>query len=50
MDDNATAEDALAQIDNKGYLIPNTADSRRLVKVGVEFSIGAKGLKRWITG
>jgi hypothetical protein len=48
MDTAATAEDALAQIDSKGYLIPYSADSRRLVKIGVEFSVEAKGIKRWL--
>jgi hypothetical protein len=48
MDTIATAEAALAQIDKSGYLIPYTADSRRLVKIGVEFSIEAKGIKRWL--
>ena len=50
MDDNATAEAALAQIDDKGYLIPYSADHRRLVKIGVEFSPEAKGIKRWLVG
>jgi hypothetical protein len=50
MDDKATAEDALAQIDDSGYLIPFTADHRRLVKIGVEFSSEAKGIKRWVVG
>ena len=48
MDENATAADALAQINNKGYLIPYTADNRRLVKTGVAFSIQSKGVKEWI--
>jgi hypothetical protein len=48
MDENATAEDALAQIDDKGYLIPYFSDHRRLVKIGVEFSKVAKGVKRWV--
>jgi len=47
MEENATAEEALAQIDKTGYLIPYTADHRRLVKIGVEFSKEAKGIKRW---
>jgi hypothetical protein len=47
MDSNATAEDALKQIDDKGYLISYTADHRRLVKIGVEFSVEAGGVKRW---
>jgi len=49
MDENTTAADALAQINDKGYLIPYTADNRRLVKVGVAFSIQSKGVKEWIT-
>ncbi len=48
MDEHATANDALAQINDKGYLIPYTADNRRLVKIGVAFSIASKGLKEWI--
>ena len=48
MKENATAEEALAQIDTQGYLIPYTADYRRLVKIGVEFSKEAKGIKRWL--
>ena len=48
IDENATAEDALAQIDGKGYLIPYSTDSRRLVKIGVEFSIEGNGIKRWL--
>ena len=44
----ATAEEALKQIDEKEYLIPYTADKRRLVKIGVEFSIEDKGIKRWL--
>jgi hypothetical protein len=30
-----TADDALEQIEGKGYLLPYAADGRRLVKVGV---------------
>jgi len=48
MDDNATAEDALAQINSKDYAIPYTADHRKLVKIGVEFSQTERGVKRWV--
>jgi hypothetical protein len=48
MDKNTTAEQAIQQIDDKGYLIPYTADSRKLVKIGAEFSFKKRGLKRWI--
>ena len=49
MDDNATAEEALAQIDDKGYPIPYAADHRPIVKIGVEFSIAEGGIRRWLT-
>lgn len=45
---DGSAEEALAQIDNKGYLIPYTADGRQLVKVGVNFSKETRNLDRWI--
>jgi len=48
MDENATAEDALAQINSKDYAIPYTTDHRKLVKIGVEFSQIEKGIKRWL--
>jgi hypothetical protein len=48
MDVNATAEDALKQIDDKDYPIPYTTDGRKIVKVGVEFSAEERTLTRWI--
>jgi len=48
MDDNATAEDAIKQINSKDYAIPYTADNRKIVKIGVEFSQIEKGVKRWL--
>jgi hypothetical protein len=47
MDDKATAEDALAQIESKEYSIPYIADHRRTVKIGVEFSVAEGGIKCW---
>ena len=35
---NGTVEEALRQIDEKGYLILYRLDGKRLVKVGVNFS------------
>ena len=43
-----TAEDALKQIDEKGYLLPYTVDGRRLVKVGVSFDAGKRNLGDWL--
>ena len=48
LDENGTAEEALTQIDNKGYLIPYCAGHRKLFKIGVEFNVHAKGIKRWL--
>ena len=48
MDNNATAEDVLKQINSKDYAIPYSADHRKLVKIGVEFSQTEKGVKRWL--
>ena len=36
---NGTAEEALKQIDDKGYLIPYQLDNKQLVKIGVNFII-----------
>lgn len=45
---NGTAEDALQQINDKGYAIPFKTDSRRIIKVGVEFSADTRNVKRWL--
>jgi hypothetical protein len=46
--ENATAEEAIDQINSKNYLIPFTAGNKNLVKVGVEFSKEERGINRWI--
>lgn len=45
---NGTAEEALEQIDSCGYLIAYTADGRRIVKIGAEFSAEERNLSRWL--
>lgn len=45
---NDTAEEALKQIEEKGYLIPYQADSREVVKLGVEFSAEERNISRWL--
>ncbi|MCL1932658.1 MAG: PD-(D/E)XK nuclease domain-containing protein, partial [Candidatus Azobacteroides sp.] len=47
-DAHGTAEDALKQIDDKGYSIPYTADGRKIVKVGATFDSDKRRLSRWI--
>ena len=39
--------DALEQIDKKGYLLPYTADSRRLMKIGVSFDAAERNIGEW---
>ena len=41
------ASEALAQIDQKGYLLPYEHDGRRLHKVGIAFSTGERTLSGW---
>ena len=46
---NDTPENALKQINEKGYLLPYTLDGRKLFKIGVEFTTGKeRQVKRWI--
>lgn len=47
---NGSAEEALKQIDEKGYLIPYKLDGRNLVKVGVNFSKETRNIERYIIG
>jgi hypothetical protein len=47
MIDRSSAEDAIKQIDNKGYTIPYSAGNRKIVKVGVEFSLEKRGISDW---
>ena len=44
-----TAEEALKQIDNKGYAIPYTADERKVVKVGIAFDTETRSISSWLT-
>lgn len=40
-------DDAMAQIDDKGYTIPYSADSRKLYKIGVVFSSEKRNISGW---
>ena len=54
LDGNGTAEDALAQIDSKGYLIPYTAtlatdgNPKKLYKIGASFDAEKRTVGQWI--
>ena len=45
---DGSAEAALKQIDDKGYLIPYTAEGKRLVKIGVNYSSEERTITEWI--
>lgn len=45
---NGTAEEAIQQINDKGYAAPFQTDPRQIVKVGVEFSAELRNVKRWL--
>ena len=44
---NGTPEEALAQINSKGYAIPYQADHRKIVKVGVNFDSATRTIGEW---
>jgi hypothetical protein len=46
---NGTVEDALKQIEDKGYLIPYSAGGRKLVRVGARFDPATRTLGDWKT-
>ncbi len=42
-----SADEALAQIDEKGYMLPYHADGKRLVKIGISFDSKQRTLADW---
>jgi hypothetical protein len=44
---NGTVEEALRQIDDKGYLIPYSAGELKLVKIGAVFDPNTRTLGEW---
>lgn len=43
-----TAQEALEQINSKGYALPYASDGRKIIKVGIHFDIDKKSLDDWI--
>lgn len=44
---DGSADDALRQIDDKGYAQPFAADSRKLYKIGINFSLEKRCIEEW---
>ena len=47
---NGTAHEALSQIDSRGYAIRYSTEGKKVVKVGVSFSMESKTIEDWIIG
>ena len=45
---DGSAEDAIQQIDDKGYLIPYSADGKRLFKIGINYDSNQRTIGDWI--
>ncbi len=45
---DGSAEEAIKQIDDKGYLIPYSADGKRLFKIGVNYDSEQRTIGEWI--
>ena len=45
---NGTAEEALQQIEEMHYALPFEADSRKLFKIGVNFSKETRNIEKWV--
>ena len=47
---NGTAEEALRQIEEKGYALPFAGDDREVLKIGANFSSETRNIERWLVG
>lgn len=45
---DGSAEDAMKQINDKGYAVPFDSDPRTLIKIGVNFNNEIRGIEKWI--
>ena len=46
---DGTAEEALQQIEDKGYAIPYITDKRKVVKVGIAFDKETRTISSWVS-
>ena len=45
---DGSAEEALCQIEEKQYALPFAGDSRKVYKIGVNFSSGTRNIEKWM--
>jgi hypothetical protein len=43
-----SAEDALKQIDEKGYMLPFSASGNKFIKIGAVFDAGQRTIGEWM--
>ncbi|MBO7164990.1 MAG: PD-(D/E)XK nuclease domain-containing protein, partial [Muribaculaceae bacterium] len=44
---NGSAEEALQQINDKGYALPFLSSGKKVFKIGINFSTETKSIDRW---
>ena len=47
---DGSAEEALAQIKEKDYALPFTADGRKVIKIGANITSATRNIERWVVG
>ena len=47
---DGSAEEALAQINEKDYSLPFTADGRKVIKIGANITSATRNIERWVVG
>lgn len=47
---DGSAEEALAQINEKDYALPFTADGRKVIKIGANITSATRNIERWVVG
>ncbi|WP_044653697.1 ATP-binding protein [Bacteroides congonensis] len=45
---NGTVEQAMRQMEEKGYALPYAVEGRKVIKIGVEFSAEKRNVERWL--
>ena len=45
---NGSADEALAQINENGYVEPFLTDGRKIIKVGVNFNDSIRNIEEWV--
>ena len=47
---DGSAEEALAQINERDYALPFTADGRKIIKIGANITSVTRNIERWVVG